>query len=209
MFERATREWRDVAARSRPSARRACPCACGWSAQSSSACVGCSCVPSPALTTAASTCLAMKCGAPDEAWRRTITSGAIACRFLAVSSSVSPLVVDEVEPEMLTASADSRLAAISNEVRVRVDASRNRLMTVLPRSVGTFLIGPRRRSRRRCSREIEDLRRSRPPPAARCRAGAGAANALMPRLSRSTARSGSPRSCSMTCTDSRRGGLRR
>src|SRR5215468_2585236 len=83
----------------------------------------------------------MKWGAPDEVWRSTMTSGAMACRFLAVSSRVSPLVVDEVEPEMLMASAERRLAAISNEVRVRVDASRKRLMTVLPRRVGTFLIG--------------------------------------------------------------------
>src|SRR2546425_8828827 len=41
---------------------------------------------------------------------------------------------------MLTASAERRFAAISNEVRVRVEASKKRLMTVLPRRVGTFLI---------------------------------------------------------------------
>src|SRR3569832_2391513 len=68
-------------------------------------------------------------------------SGVMASMFSAVSSSVSPFTGDEDEPEMFTASADSRLAAISNEVRVRVDGSRNRLMTVFPRSVGTFLMG--------------------------------------------------------------------
>ena len=36
--------------------------------------------------------------------------------------------------------ADRRLAAISKEVRVRVDGSKKRLMTVRPRSAGTFLI---------------------------------------------------------------------
>lgn len=41
---------------------------------------------------------------------------------------------------MLIASAESRFAAISNEVRVLVDGSKKRLITVLPRRVGTFLI---------------------------------------------------------------------
>src|SRR5215831_7086307 len=67
-------------------------------------------------------------------------SGAMACRFRAVSSSVSPFETLEVETLMLTASAESRLAAISNEVRVRVEASKKRLITVRPRSAGTFLI---------------------------------------------------------------------
>ena len=38
-------------------------------------------------------------------------------------------------------SADSRLAAASNEIRVRVESSKNRLTTVRPRRVGSFLIG--------------------------------------------------------------------
>src|SRR4029077_20854535 len=38
-------------------------------------------------------------------------------------------------------SADRRFSANSNEIRVRVDASKNRLTMVLPRSAGTFLIG--------------------------------------------------------------------
>src|ERR1051325_9171096 len=70
-----------------------------------------------------------------------MASGAIACRLRAVSARVSPLVTDEVEAEMLMESADKRLAAISNEVRVRVEDSKKKLMTVLPRRVGTFLMG--------------------------------------------------------------------
>src|SRR6266550_3082083 len=66
-------------------------------------------------------------------------SGAIASKFRAVSSNVSPLLTLEVETLMLMASAESRLAAISNEVRVRVDDSKKRLMTVRPRRAGTFL----------------------------------------------------------------------
>src|SRR5215213_6060574 len=38
----------------------------------------------------------------------------------------------------LMTSADSRLAAISNVVRVRVEGSKKRLKTLLPRSSGTF-----------------------------------------------------------------------
>ena len=38
----------------------------------------------------------------------------------------------------LMTSADSRLAAISKVVRVRVEFSKNRLNTLLPRSSGTF-----------------------------------------------------------------------
>ena len=57
-----------------------------------------------------------------------------------MSISDSPLLTEEVEAEMLTASAERRFAAISKEVRVRVEASKKRLMTVLPRRAGTFLI---------------------------------------------------------------------
>src|SRR5215475_13028571 len=80
-------------------------------------------------------------GAPDDECRMTITSGAMACRFCAVSTRVSPLTTLLVDAEILMASALRRLAAISNDVRVRVEASKNRLMTDLPRNVGTFLIG--------------------------------------------------------------------
>ena len=49
-------------------------------------------------------------------------------------------MTDEVEAEIFIASAESRLAAISKDVRVRVDDSKKRLIIVLPRRVGTFLI---------------------------------------------------------------------
>ena len=42
---------------------------------------------------------------------------------------------------MLSVSALRRFSATSNDVRVRVLGSKNRLTTVRPRSVGTFLIG--------------------------------------------------------------------
>jgi hypothetical protein len=58
--------------------------------------------------------------APDEAWRRTIMSGAIASMFIAVSASVSPLSTLEVATAMFSVSALSRFSAISNDVRVRV-----------------------------------------------------------------------------------------
>ena len=58
--------------------------------------------------------------APDDGWRTTIASGRIASRLRAVSASVSPFVVLEVDALMLMVSADRRFAAISNDVRVRV-----------------------------------------------------------------------------------------
>ena len=42
---------------------------------------------------------------------------------------------------MPSVSALSRFSASSNDIRVRVLGSKNRLTTVRPRSVGTFLIG--------------------------------------------------------------------
>ena len=55
-----------------------------------------------------------------------------------VEHAISPLVCDETLIARLITSADSRLAAISNVVRVRVEGSKNRLNTALPRSSGTF-----------------------------------------------------------------------
>ncbi len=43
--------------------------------------------------------------------------------FLAVSMKLSPLLVLEPLAEKLTTSAESHFPAISNDVRVRVDAS--------------------------------------------------------------------------------------
>ena len=67
-------------------------------------------------------------------------SGDIASRLRTVSTSVSPLVTLEVAVAMLSVSALRRFSAISNDVRVRVLGSKNRLTTVRPRSVGTFLM---------------------------------------------------------------------
>jgi hypothetical protein len=66
-------------------------------------------------------------------------SACIAVRLLIVSSSDSPLAVLERMMSRLKTSADSRRAAISNVVRVRVLFSKNRLKTERPRSSGTFL----------------------------------------------------------------------
>ncbi len=66
--------------------------------------------------------------------------GPIASMLRAVSTSVSPLTTLELAIATPSVSALSRFSAISNEVRVRVDGSKNRLTTVRPRSVGTFLM---------------------------------------------------------------------
>jgi len=50
---------------------------------SSRPCVGCSCVPSPALMTPARQIRDRKWQLPDEPWRMTMRSGAIASRFRA------------------------------------------------------------------------------------------------------------------------------
>ena len=70
-------------------------------------------------------------------------SGRMAFRVTAVSIRVSPLVTEEVRGAMLTVSAPSRLAANSNELRVRVELSKKRLTRVRPRSVAIFLSGRR------------------------------------------------------------------
>src|SRR5215471_20435332 len=80
-------------------------------------------------------------GAPEAECRITTASAAIASSVLAVSINVSPFDTLLVDEEILTTSADSRLPAISKDVRVRVEASKKRLMTVFPRRVGTFLMG--------------------------------------------------------------------
>ena len=88
----------------------------------------------------------------------TTASAPMACSVSAVSLSDSPL--DTLEPlaEKLMTSADSRLAAVSNEMRVRVESSKNRLTTVRPRSVGSFLISRRLRRGHRAG-GVEDADR--------------------------------------------------
>src|SRR5512141_3300673 len=85
------------------------------------------------------TWLAIRCGAPLCAWRTTNMSACMADKLSTVSSRVSPLVCEDTAIFKLMTSADRRLAAISNVVRVRVEGSKNRLNTDLPRSSGTFL----------------------------------------------------------------------
>src|SRR5712691_252464 len=107
---------------------------------SSSPCVGCAWRPSPALITCTcgATWFAIKWAAPLEECRTTNISAYIAERLSTVSSSVSPLVEDDTPIFRLMTSADKRFAAISKVVRVRVEASKNRLNTDLPRRSGTF-----------------------------------------------------------------------
>ena len=61
-----------------------------------------------------------------------------------VSRRDSPFLTDEAATARESTSAESRLAAVSKESRVRVDSSKKRVATTLPRSVGT--LGIERRS---------------------------------------------------------------
>src|SRR5688572_23780513 len=65
-------------------------------------------------------------------------SACIAERLATVSSSDSPFDCEDTAMLRLMTSAESRLAAISKVVRVRVEGSKNRLNTLLPRRSGTF-----------------------------------------------------------------------
>ena len=105
---------------------------------SSSAWVGCSCEPSPALMTEQLTLLASNSTAPEAWWRTTMMSGCMALSVIAVSISVSPLRIEDEEADMFMTSAPSRLPASSNEAWVRVETSKNRLIWVRPRSEVCF-----------------------------------------------------------------------
>src|SRR5438105_6649079 len=102
--------------------------------------VGCACRPSQSLTTCSCglTWRAMRNGAPEKSWRTMKMSACMADRFATVSSSDSPLLCDDTAIFRLMTSAERRLAAISKVVRVRVEGSKNRLKTLLPRKSGTF-----------------------------------------------------------------------
>ena len=69
----------------------------------------------------------------------TRASTPIASTVSTVSRSDSPLDTEEPLAATLMASADSHLPAISNDDRVRVESSKNRLTTVRPRRAGSFL----------------------------------------------------------------------
>ena len=140
--EPATRRVRRCRRRCRPSAPRGARGAARIVYRSSSACVGCWCIPSPPLTTRASITSVSICGAPAYLCRTTTRSHAIADSVAAVSRSDLALHrgrgadAGEVDARR----RDRRFAAISKLVRVRVDGSRKRLTTVRPRSVGSFLM---------------------------------------------------------------------
>ena len=121
-FERATREWVtsptiQIEAPSIPPRRSRSVYT------SSNAWVGCSCLPSPALTIAAGHHFETSSAAPAHGVRKTIASGLWALRVSTVSFKHSPFSTLDPLAAKLTTSADSRLAASSNELRVRVEAS--------------------------------------------------------------------------------------
>src|SRR5712692_6060212 len=111
---------------------------------SSKAWVGCSCDPSPALTTLARTARATARGAPAAGWRTTSTSAPMASRLRTVSCRDSPLVTLEASFWKLSTSAPSACAATSKELRVRVEASKKSVTTMRPASPSTSSICSRR-----------------------------------------------------------------
>jgi hypothetical protein len=62
-------------------------------------------------------------GAPEDECRITMASAPIASSVSAVSFRLSPFDTDEPPVEKLMTSAERRLAASSNEMRVRVEFS--------------------------------------------------------------------------------------
>ena len=62
----------------------------------------------------------------------------MALSVIAVSISVSPLLMADDDTDMFMTSAPSRLPASSNEACVRVEASKKRLISVRPRSEVRF-----------------------------------------------------------------------
>ncbi len=62
----------------------------------------------------------------------------IASMVSTVSRRDSPFFREEDPAAKERTSADMRLAAVSNDMRVLVESSKNRVATVRPRSVGTF-----------------------------------------------------------------------
>jgi hypothetical protein len=75
------------------------------------------------LTTLASTQSAICRGTPEEPCRTTMASTPMASMVSTVSRRDSPLRTDDEPTEKLSVSADRRLAACSNDRRVRVESS--------------------------------------------------------------------------------------
>ena len=61
--------------------------------------------------------------------------------LLTVSISVSPLLTEDEDDEKFITSAESLFSASSNDSRVRVEFSKNKLAIVTSLREGTFLIG--------------------------------------------------------------------
>ena len=90
------------------------------------------------MTTQWSTQLAIWAGTPEEAWRTIMASMPMASTVSTVSRNDSPFFKEDEPAAKERTSADIRLAAVSNDIRVRVESSKNRVATVRPRRVGTF-----------------------------------------------------------------------
>ena len=105
----------------------------------------------------------MCAGMPLSRWRTTKASLSIASSVARVSSSDSPLLVDELATSKLTTRAPRRRAASSKLVRVRVDASKNRLTMVRPAS-GVASVPARAWSRSAAARSSRAVMRLRPRP---------------------------------------------
>ena len=125
--------------RSPPSARRVGPCARRMVSASSSACVGCSCAPSPALITEQSTFCASSSAAPAASMADDQDVGPHGVqRHRRVDQRLALLHRARSPTAMFMTSAPSRLPASSKDDCVRVEASKNRLIWVRPRSVAFF-----------------------------------------------------------------------
>ena len=111
---------------------------------SSSAWVGCSWVPSPALITLERDPAGVRswCGAPEAPCRTTTASAPIASSVSAVSLRLSPLLTRRaLGREVDDVGARAAWRRPRSEIRVRVESSKKRLTTVRPRRAGSFLIG--------------------------------------------------------------------
>ena len=173
MFERATRECAtspEIATLSpaiSPRRRRIV-------SASSSAWVGCSWLPSPALMTAQLTFSDSSCTAPLSGARTTSTSGCMAFRVIAVSIRVSPFLIDDQATSMLI---DVRAQPLARQFERGAGARRGLEEQIDDRPAGQQVGGlvgrlidrdvalPPGRAGRRC----------RPRPSPRCRANDAAA----------------------------------
>ena len=110
--------------------------------RSSSACVGCF-----VLAVAGVDHVRRGCGCRGIPPRRTSGGASPPCRCASPRGSSRcrpasrPSTPSFPIAATLTVSAERRFSANSNEIRVRVEASKNRLTIVLPRNAGTFLMG--------------------------------------------------------------------